>query len=1014
MIRSTTVVGEKAHFMDASSSLRMLTACVCILSLAAQLSFAAESLTLRQFDASRSPLIDIVAQVGTWLATDQAEVLEFKLDQCTPVGKTKRVDLVPVSSLLTAKDYTYRRPVCNVFFTFAGTYSHIAEVADSLDFAVAFKAAFANVQLGAVQLYVYDPVQGKMLDYATPERVEEAMVTQAKAFAALQPEGIWNKVVSLFKREKWLPIDQVAEKVRAFVAAKDSAAKNAVAHTIVVFWAGGPEDDVKRVWSNKRAFLQDNVIVTIGEIVGSSEFAVERARTFCLETSGAFLSKRDLRLPKGKIDYARVISAALDAWKKRVSDRFLLSAQSENLENTSNCWFEVGIPGTSVRQKVSCSRDASAVNRMREEHRRSLQSQFEDWIKKGEFRSAFELIRELRELERDTASLESSLTGAWKKHILALADKGEYAAAMQEVNALHGTKLITQKEQVSLRQDVENRKREKHRESLQSQFEDRIKKDEFRSAFELIRELRELGMDTASLESSLTGAWKKHILALADKGEYAAAMQEVNALDGTKLITQKEQVSLQEEVLFRSGQWAAEQAKDQYKAMDLLMRWRNLAKQSGSYEKQRARAAGVALQMARYLATDVDKDADFAREINELRKIDDDQSRGESCIRLLRGWITRNGERFDVSARLALLEDWGLVLPALSSKMGDSEAIRRFFVLATSDKQANDILAELRAESLSKNAPVDGYVSLNRALKLAHPLVIALKSAADLAADLEGDSTHIADIAELLKRALTGFNDREATFYRLSDGFAGQYLLADDPVRIVSTRMDDYGYGIRLHPSFNRRLHKAIHEARGTAVLEGIEGKRPVYVVLLPVGAESFIRIAFSDRTAPAVLTEFITAKEQALKAGKEKEAMNIALSVLDVRDAELVAHLGAEFFGQLIPHVGIDAFVRRGGRGYLRDFHAAIPKGMQGFVILDRLALRDGDLVCEADQSAQYPDPLPKDVNLVDRRIFGAAYAIWKEPYFEIGIPLRDKRDEGERRVLSGILRVGLRSIPR
>ena len=353
MTWSATVVGETKHLSGAALSSRMLTACVCFLFLAGQYAVAMDFLTLRQFDASRSPVIDIAAQIDTGLATEQVDVLELKVDQRTPVAGTKSVAFVPASSLLASRDYVYRRPVCNVFFTFAGSIADIADLADSLDFAVAFRAALANVQLRAMQFYVWNPVQEKMIEYATPERVAEDMVAQAKAFAALQPEGFLDKIASSFKSKEWLPIDTVAEEIRSF-ATQDPVAKKAIAHTLVVFWAGGPGEDVKKV--DKQAFLQDSVTVTIGEIVGSSDSAVERARPFCRETHGSFLSKRDLSLPKRKIDYVRVISAGLDAWKQRVADRFLLSPQSRNLEETEKCWFEVGIPGSSIRQKVACSR----------------------------------------------------------------------------------------------------------------------------------------------------------------------------------------------------------------------------------------------------------------------------------------------------------------------------------------------------------------------------------------------------------------------------------------------------------------------------------------------------------------------------------------------------------------------------------------------------------------------------------------------------------------------------------
>ena len=545
--------------------------------------------------------------------------------------------------------------------------------------------------------------------------------------------------------------------------------------------------------------------------------------------------------------------------------------------------------------------------------------------------------------------------------------------------------------------DVVEYDRKQHLVAIQNHFDTLTAKNEFRAALDLIPEMGQFEADTVSLQSNVAEKWKKHILSLADKGEYVTSMREMDALHDAKLTNQTEREALREEVYFRSGQWAASQAKDQNKAIDLLMQWRDLARQSGSYVKQKSRAATVALEMARYLATDVGKDADFAGEINELYRIDVGQARSEACMDLLRGWITRNCERFDVSARLALLENWELVLPALSTETRCSGTIHRFFILATSNSEARDVLLRLRGESLTKGGPVAGYVSLNRALGLADPLVTALKAADELRVEPS-------QLAELLNRALAGLNVREATFYRAGEGLAAQYFLTDGSVKVISTRLDDFGYQIRLHPSFSRRLH----ELGMAAVFEGIEGERPVCALLVPVGAESFIRIVFSDRMSPAVQREFNSAK--AKTADKpQNEAMNICLNILDVRDAELASHLGTEVFGQLISHVGMEAFVRGGGRQSLRAFHEAIPKGMQGFVILDRLAANEGSLVREADKSAHYPDALPEDVNL-DRSFFGAAYALWEEPYFEIGIPLRD---EGER-IVSGILRVGLRSIPR
>lgn len=895
------VLGTIRNVVDAVISRRLLAVSLLVGGLCASGETVAQSLRLRQFDSSRSPLIDIVAEIEHRHRVERVEVLELRSDQQTSIGTTRSAMLAPAAALINSDVYEFERPVGNIFFAFAGRTSDIADMADSHDFARAFSSALQGIQPSAIQIYVFDPAQTSMVRCSSPEQAADVMIGQAQRIADAQPVRIRERIANVFRSAEWISVDDVAQQVRMF-ATQNPGARNALAHTLIVFWAGSPDDDISEVAG--RDFVQDYITITIGEISSGTSYLVnDRARLLAQNSMGQFLSVRDIRLRGRKLDYEKIISEGLSSWKKRVANMYIFTAETANLEQVENCWFEVGIPGSHVRQRVTCSRSGEVVDEGRAEHLAKLQARF---------------------------------------------------------NAL-------------------------------------ISREDFRAAHDLIPQMRGFGADATSLSVRVKEGWQAHILATAEKGDHSVALQGADELNGTGLISRSEYALLREEVFYEAGQWAAREAQDQNRAMDLLVQWRQMAQQSGSYQRQQGRAAGVAVQMAGYLVSDLGKDAEFAAEINEAIRVDTAQAHRGQVLRLIGTWLTRNTDRYDVSARLALIDNWDLVLPALTGTDPASERIRRFFILSAMDGAVREnTLRQLRADSLNADAPVPGYVSLNRALVLAEPLVVALKSAARFGIEP-------AEVSDLLDRSRGGMNDRQAVFYRANEGLADANLLAAGPLRIVSARQQDMGYGIRLHSAFYRRLLQ-----RGAAaIFEGVEGDRPVHVLLVPTGPESFIRIAFSDRIAHAVHREFRTAKAQ-MADKPQREVMSVCLNILDVRDAELLSHLGVEFLGQLIARLGVGDFRAGNGERVLADFHAAVPEGVRGFIMLDHLEARDGTLVRVENRSVRFPSDIPQ--NTLDRRISGASYALWDAPYFEVGLPLREA---GERRV-SGALTFGLRSIPR
>ena len=54
--------------------------------------------------------------------------------------------------------------------------------------------------------------------------------------------------------------------------------------------------------------------------------------------------------------------------------------------------------------------------------------------------------------------------------------------------------------------------------------------------------------------------------------------------------------------------------------------------------------------------------------------------------------------------------------------------------------------------------------------------------------------------------------------------------------------------------------------------------------------------------------------------------------------------------------------------------------------------------------------NPEDKKESVEGRRITGAPFALWEEPYFEVGLPVREQGGK----VVTCVLRVGLKSIPR
>jgi hypothetical protein len=862
---------------------------------------------MRQFDTARTPKIDIIAEIDMKETPKEVEVRETKSDLVTPVGISETTPLFPVGSLLDVKDYPYSRPIVNLYMTFAGDSKGIAKLADAHDFLKAVTAAFRDIQPQSIRLCVLDIMgTNKLVVCKTPEEAAEVLLSQAKGYAEAKPHGIKG----FFSSTPSITLDKVIHFMQAFLA-NDAIARGGVANSLVVFWVNGPSEDARKV--DEMPFREHDCTVTIGEIARSSDFTAERARSFCIKTGGSFLSREDLQLKfRDKANYQALFDRTFRDLKVQLKNKHMLTAITKNPESMTKAYFDVSVPGCSIRESIVCERGSKIGEVEKGNVIQAIRAQFAEKIEQKEFQAGLDLIDNLA----------------------------------------------------------------KHYSS---------------------EDLRRWNAVPASLKTLLAEKWEAHLLALSDAGVEAKALRELDVYNDTKLVSRDNYDRLIEAIYFNAGSYAINEAKDQARAMNLLNKWRETARRAGHYDQQAKRASVVALQLARFFATDVSKDQEFADEFNELERLDPALAASDRALPLLTAWICRNLETADVSARLARVADWDQVMQALAKNDPKCNAIRRFFVNATARPEARDELLQLRLASKAKESPIPGYVAWNRALILAEPIAVALKTAAAF----QIDSTSLSD---LINKTITGFDEREAVLYRPGEGMASKCMLAGDGIDRLSARQGDIGFGIRIEPSFLQRL-----SANGKiSSFEGVDNEHPVVVSLIPVGPENFIRIAFSDVTAPVVQRELKTARIKATGMSKD-EVIEMCLNIQDVRDAELTCHMGAELMGHVINSVGIDKFLTGGGRDSIKDFYAGIPSGIKGFVLLDKLLVRDNSLARDVSASIRLPAELGEDVK-TDRRVSGAAYALWEKPYFEVGIPIRDK---GEK-VVAGILRVGIKSYAR
>lgn len=1060
-------------------------------------------LSLRQFDASRSPEIDIVAEVEQGKELEAVEIQELRADQHSPVDSARRVSAASAKSLVDAAEYAYKKPVLNVVFAFAGKHSQLVRVLKEPGVAEALKKGAAGTQGRALQLFVADLLDENELHAVTSwEELGEAIEEQAGRIIKNQPRNVFQR---LFAASPYTSIDSVAKRIHAH-ATKDAQARSAVAHVAVILWAGTRDTDKMDVF--RPLFFQDNLAVVVAEASHCADLSAEQVRPFCEATRGKYVKARDIKLQGGKKDWAKIVSVALETARRRLEGKYLITGRTDNLEKTDMCWFQVGIPGTDIRQRVSCSRDADVVEKNRRIHAAAVEDKVARHVEQDEFGAAQALIPQVKAFGRDSARCEKLLFDKMRLKALDYVARGLHGRSFvlaKEIRTFGGeTKpLLAELYAAMEKRAVENadraafdeaigyveeikkcggdpsglkctlaKKIEEHavalaartlneqalaafarlprldedlasaRERLSTIFSGQAvaaadkmdfaqalntlallrqidapvapvqrdiaqrverlamtmaEKAEFSAALGQLAVLRKLEADVAKTQNAVVDAWCRYLMTQAEKGNMDAAEGGAGELEKNKLLSPDRLAVLREDLVFKAGVFFAGQDKSADRAIAYLAGWRTQAQKSCRYGKDAGRAVTAAREMARLLTGRPDRDTECAAEINEILRVDAEQAHDEKTRSVIGAWLARDHELHGLTVRFGLLNDWDAGAAALKKPEPAYAAALRIFVLATDPVAAATELKHRHGESLGREVPVPGYLALNRALVLSAPLQQVLKSAWQLnvAKDV---------IETVLNEALEGANTREVAYYREATALNGN-VLAKQPIRMVGCQDNELGHAIRVSPAFLKR----VYAAGKPALFEGGDERQRVCMLLFPLsGADRFLTVAFTDGTAAAVEAEIKEAKTQ-LADKTPEEIRAISLSIRDMRDAEIMTHFGVESLCRLIHAIGPDAFMSKAGSKGLQAFHEAIPAMIRGFVFFDGVTVADGAFVLQKERSVRIPQTVPDGVK-AERPLTGGGYAIWEEPFFEIGLPVR----EPSGKKIAGFLRVGLKTIQR
>jgi hypothetical protein len=926
------------------------------------------TLTVRQLDSSRSPKIDILAGVSPEVAVSDFTVSELDSKK-NALRAAELVKPAAVRGLLAAESYPYKKPLVALVVTAAGKKKALAQrLAGDAGYARQLAATFGNMPQGALRVYFHDPLEGKLAPLPNVDGISQSLTALAQTVDADRPKGVMN---ALFADADHYSIDLVGVlSTLAKAVETDRELRSMPAVCVAALWFGGPVES-KPAGVTPGALVGRNVMINIAE--AASTDAGGRVSGYCSATDGSLTEYDALRGKRGTLLYEKAAAAARRSLDARFANVFLLTAETKNVEHVLTGYFDIGIVGQNIQERLSFVR--GDVNR--EGPVLALSETFHVQLGSGRFVEAKGILDRMEEIITGSGQqYVAKLRQEWSREVIKLARDGRVKEALDQLNALGRAGLI----------DPEVKRQQEENIHWEAAWHAADANDVAGCRTALL-EWRRMVRDSeryAEQKDRAKQAAEKLALAAFEDEDPAAYIREVAELG-------KLDQAARHAMHWNLG-WKSVKAGALEKGKRELLAWRNLTKRAGTYTA----AAHKAAEICDCLLNDALKrknDSEIAAEINELYSLLPHKFNDSGIRDRVGTWLFDPAkDRRLFTSRATLVTRWALIDALLVPREGEPEELgyyRRVWQLARYYGKAVDVRNAHRKDALKASSIPPEYVALNRAIVLVKPIRAVFDFAIRSGITPEG-------LAELFGRATKEFNNRQANLYNN----AAVSLFDEPELKIIPSGQEDFGYGVHVAEAFLKRLFG--EGGAETALFLGTLERKRVGVLLFAFGDGRIGRLCVADQIAPAVQSEM----RVPLNRGS---TFNTSLNILDVRDAELTANCGAQLLAEVIKEKGVEIVMSAEGREFLEFFHRQIPEGVRGFLIFNAMTVVDGALA--VSDSIVLPDDLDaaiKDKPRRNRTV--ASYAIWEEPYYEVGIPIRRVGVRG----VAGNLRVGVKGLPR
>ncbi len=926
------------------------------------------TLLVRQFDSTRSPKIDILTSVSPEIAVNTFTVSELDSKK-NAFRAAELIKPTPVSRILAAESYPYGKPIVTLIVTAAGKKKALAKrLTGDAGYAAQLAASFGNVPRGALRVYFHDPLAGKLTPLTNVGGLSPSLTALGQKVEADRPKGVMKTLfgdASEYSIDLAGVISDIAKAV-----ADDRNLMSMPAVCVAALWFGGSVES-KAAEVTPGALVGRNIIVNIAEAVSAK--AADTVSGYCSATDGALTEYDALRGKGGALLYEKAAGAARQSLAAHFANVFILTAETRNVEHVSTGYFDIGITGQNVQERLSFAR--GDVDR--EGPVLALSETFHEQLGNGRFAEAKGTLDSMEKIISGSGQqYVAKLRQEWSRAVMRLARDGHIKEAQAQLKALGHAGLI----------DPEMKRQQEENIHWEAAWHAADANDVAGCKTELL-EWRRMVRDSERYGEQKDRAIKAaEILAVTAfaADDHPAYVREVAELGK---LNEAGRHALHWDLGWKSvKEGAGEKGKRE------LLAWRDLTKRAGTY----ATAAHKAAEICEYLLNDALKrksDPEVAAEINELHGLLPNKFNDADLRDRVSTWLFAPGkDRYLFTSRAALVARWALIDALLEPREGEPEErgyYRRVWQLARHYDKAIVVRDAERKKAMETSSIPPEYVALSRAIVLIKPI----RSVCDFATR-NGVTPKV--LTGLFGRATKEFNNRQANLYNN----AAVSLFGEPELETFPPEVEEFGYNVRLSAAFLKRLFG--DAGAGTALFLGAQERKRVGVLLFDLGDGRIGRLCVADQIEPAVQSEM----RVPLNRGS---TFNTSLNILDVRDAELAANCAAQLLAEVIKEKGVEVILDDGGRAFLGAFHAQIPEGVRGYLMFNAIGIENGALVLT--DSIVVPADLDDAIKDKPRRNLAvASYGIWEEPYLEIGIPIRRVGVRG----VVGNLRIGVKGLPR